>query len=88
MRSRTSRRLACAVALAGVVSVGSAGCNIRLTSLPRPSFECPTEADDDRLGELLPDSRDDVELAMEVETLALKYIDAGAYCAEAAEALR
>lgn len=58
-----------------------------MTGFPPPDFTCPSEADEDRLGELMPQP-EDVDAALEVDELGLRFVDAAVYCREADEKLR
>jgi hypothetical protein len=59
---------------------------VQVTDHPKPDFDCPTDEDIQLLSEILPEP-EDPQLAIRVNTMALRFIDAAAYCEVSAEKL-
>ena len=67
------------------------GCaTVHVDRHPAPLDDCPTEDNDERLGEILRDSVDGRHIDTWVETrdLGIKYVDAASYCRKSEEKLR
>jgi hypothetical protein len=60
---------------------------VRVAEIPPPEADCPSDADIERLAQLLPECPDPVEM-IAIEELAGRFIDAAAYCEMADRRLR
>jgi hypothetical protein len=77
----------CAALVAGCALLGVGCVTVRVAEIPPPDSECPTEDDIEELARLLPQFVEPSEI-VRVDLLAVRFVDAAAYCQLADKRLR